>query len=292
MGAWSTSITGNDTAQDLRSEYTSAFWYYDISTAVKEIDKFVRQNFDESDEEEWCNYYYSLADFMWRKGILTDEIREKAIKMIDNNFGIELWRESGEKTLRSRQKALEAFRNKLISPMPGKKRIKPSVYTDDIFNNGDIIAFQLKTKGKPYTLGKKYDLSQKEFEDMDGKYVIIQKICTNISWQSAIVPDVADHWLICRLFSGLYEQPPEISDISSLQAIMVYESISSPVFTCESNLYYFKRRKYKVIANKSVDPSKFPLGFGNHIFFSINRPWCNPDSYFAAAISANCLSEN
>ena len=223
---------------------------------------------------------------MWKKGILTDEIRENAIKMIDSNFGMELWRESGQSTLRSRQKALETFRNKLISPRPERKRIKPSVYTDDIFNSGDIIAFQLKTKGKIYAGGEIYGLSQEEFEDMDGKY-IIQKICTNISWQSAIVPDVADHWLICRLFSGLYEQPPEISDISSLQAIMVYKSISSPVFTCESNLYYFKRRKYKVIANKSVDPSKFPLGFGNHIFFSINRPWNNPDSFFAASISKN-----
>ena len=27
MGAWSTSITGNDTAQDLKSEYQAAFYY-------------------------------------------------------------------------------------------------------------------------------------------------------------------------------------------------------------------------------------------------------------------------
>ena len=72
MGAWSVSITGNDTAENLKSEYQAAFFYYDIETALSNIDKYVRAvGFDESDEEEWCNYYYSLADFMWRKGILT-----------------------------------------------------------------------------------------------------------------------------------------------------------------------------------------------------------------------------
>jgi hypothetical protein len=62
------------------------------------IDEYVRREmFDESDQEEWCNYYYSLADFMWKKGILTDDVREKAIEMIDTEFGLELWAEAGAK---------------------------------------------------------------------------------------------------------------------------------------------------------------------------------------------------
>ncbi len=65
MGTWNVSITGNDTAQDLRIEYTVAFFKYGIEEALEKIDEYVRADgFDESDEEEWCNYYYSLADFM------------------------------------------------------------------------------------------------------------------------------------------------------------------------------------------------------------------------------------
>ena len=105
MGAWSVSITGNDTAHDLLSEYTAAFYKYETEEAVKRIDNYVRTNmFDESDEEEWCNYFYSLADFMWKKGILTDEIKEKAIRMIESGFGLELWKEAGEKTFEKRKK--------------------------------------------------------------------------------------------------------------------------------------------------------------------------------------------
>ena len=35
MGAWSVSITGNDTAQDLQREYCVAFWKYEIPEALQ-----------------------------------------------------------------------------------------------------------------------------------------------------------------------------------------------------------------------------------------------------------------
>ena len=87
MGAWSVSVTGNDTAQDLKSEYQAAFFYNDVETALEKIERYVRAEMcDESDEEEWCNYIYSLADFMWKKGILIDEIRQKARHATDEEL--------------------------------------------------------------------------------------------------------------------------------------------------------------------------------------------------------------
>ena len=96
MGTWSPSICGNDTAQDLRMEYSAAFWKYGVEEALARIDEYVRSEMcDESDEEEWCNYYYSLADFMWKKGILTEAVKNKAIEMIDSGFGLEIWEYEG-----------------------------------------------------------------------------------------------------------------------------------------------------------------------------------------------------
>lgn len=45
MGAWDVGITANDTAMDLRSEYTCAFYYYkdDIETALKKLDDYFFQ---------------------------------------------------------------------------------------------------------------------------------------------------------------------------------------------------------------------------------------------------------
>ena len=107
MGTWSTSITGNDTAKDLLSEYSAVFFYFDIPNALRKIDEYIRDNIcDETDSEEWCNYIYSLADFMWKKGILTEDIQRKAIEMIDNGFGLDLWIEAGVKTCNDRKKKL------------------------------------------------------------------------------------------------------------------------------------------------------------------------------------------
>ena len=119
MATWNTGITGNDTAEDLYMEYMAAFHQFHVEEALKRIDHYVRtEMFDESDEEEWCNYIYSLADFMWKKGILTDSVKEKAIAMIDSGFGLGLWAEQGQKTLDSRKKKLAAFKEKLLSAQP------------------------------------------------------------------------------------------------------------------------------------------------------------------------------
>ena len=124
MGTWSVSITGNDTSQDLMSEYRAAFYYNDVDVAVSKINKYVRKNgYDESFENEWCDYYYSLADFMWCNGILTDAVRDEAVRLIDIGFGLDVWEESGAEILQKRNAVLQAFRDKITSAQPAKKKI-------------------------------------------------------------------------------------------------------------------------------------------------------------------------
>lgn len=286
MGAWSTSITGNDTAQDLLSEYTAAFFKYDVEEAVRRIDEYVRAHIcDESDAEEWCDYFYSLADFMWKKGVLTEDIRRRALGMIDSGFGLELWAESGPKTLAARQKALAAFREKLLSPMPPRKKIKPNVYTERIFEDGDVIAIQLQTAGKPYTEADKKPMTEEEFHAMDGKYVLLQMVGSHASWTSSIVPEVKDNWAHFRLFDGVYDEVPADIDVAALPlAKLGTRANSGPAFYCESSMFHFKKRKYQHLGNrrdllKNVSPAT-----NTSIFLGINRAHYNADSQLLAGM--------
>ena len=286
MGTWGTSITGNDTAQDLYSEYTAAFYRYEVPEALKWIDRYVREEmFDESDPEEWCNYYYSLADFMWKKGILTPEVREQAVQMIDSEFGLGLWAESGEKTLTARKKTLAAFREKLLSPMPPKKKIKPNAHLERIFEDGDVIAVQLQTAGKPYTEAQERPMSEEDFHALDGKFVLMQLVECFFSWSSDIVPEVKDYWARFRLFEGIYDEVPEKLDIASLEEAKINGQWEiSGLFDCECSLVYFKRRNYKLLCNrKDLLPKENP-GTNHSIYWSINKPWTNPDSQIVAAM--------
>ena len=149
MGTWSTSITGNDTAADMRQEYCAAFYKYPVDEALAKIDSYVRKYMcDERDAEEFCDYYYSLADFMWKKGILTDEVRDKAIAMIDSKFGLDIWAESGEKTLRSREKVLSAFREKLLSPQPRKNPLSPMSIPNAFLRTATLLPYSCRLPGK------------------------------------------------------------------------------------------------------------------------------------------------
>lgn len=294
MGAWSASVTGNDTAADLKIEYACAFFRYPPEEALQKIEAYVRGMFDESEPEEWCAYVYSLADFMWRNGILTDTVKQRALEMIDSGFGLALWAESGEKMLQKRKAALEAFRAKITSPMGKPKKIKPDVYTEDIFTSGDIIAVKLMTVGKPYAEHSKRirQMTDDEFHSCDGKYILMQKAWSHISWKSALVPEVADHWAVFRLFHGIFDAPPaEIG--SSVLRDAAFSLTGLPFFMCESSMFYFKKRKYQVLGNFPLPeipppPSEryVPDHRAVHVFLSVNTQWNNPDSQWLAAMQA------
>ena len=205
MGVWSSSITGNDTAQDLILDYKAAFFYFDVDTAVQKIDQYVRQMFDESDEQEWCDYFYSLADFMWKKGILTDQIRNKALEMIDSGFGMDCWIEAGYE--KERRKVLAKFRAQITSPQCEPKKIKLGYHMEDYFEDGVYIAFKLKTLNKPF-IG--CETRQKEFESYNDKYVgylvVSLKGSTirlmtygrrNLSVSNSMIHSISPHQAVC-----------------------------------------------------------------------------------------------
>ena len=286
MGTWSASITGNDTAHDLMQEYNVAFYKFPVEEALEKLDAWVRAHYcNESDPEEWVNYYYSLADFMWKKGILPDHVRDRAVEMIDSRFGMELWEED-KTALRQREKALAKFREKLLSPQPPKKRIKPNVHMEPIFHSGDLIAVKLQTAGKPYIKRYKrvapaYDFSDEEFHTLNGKYVLIQLIECRASWSSVFAPEIKDWWAAFRLFEGVYDVPPVEIDVNSLRTVLFgddYESRFYGSFYCESSMFRFKKREYVLLGNVPIEPERYAFTHEFLINWGIDKPWENADS--------------
>ena len=295
MGAWSESITGNDTASDLLNEYPAAFFKYEPDEAVAVLDQYVRENeFDESEPEEWCNYVYSLADYMWKKGILTDEVKKRALQMIDSGFGLDIWAESSEKMLKARKKVLARFREKITSPMPPIKKIKLDICQDRIFENGDVIAVQLQTAGKNYNLSRVHlkEMSEEDFHACDGKYILMQLIDCPAKSYSSIVPEIKDYEACFRLFDGIYDKVPESININELKPANFSNDIGRIIscFRCESKMFYFKRRKYQLICNAPVQDIIDEKSDNHHsveyISFSVDYQNCNPDSEFLAAMSS------
>lgn len=280
MGTWNVSINGNDTAEDLKYEYQAAFFYNDVGIALEKIDAYVRSMFDETDEEEWCNYYYSLADYMWKHGILTDKIRNQVITMIDTGFGLELWKEAGIKTLEKRIKALAEFRDKLLSPQPPIKKIRIDLHMTPIFEVGDLIAIQLKTSDKHYLDKSKF--TEETFRSCDGKYVVLRKVCDNISYTSCVEPNVRDIWIRFQLYKKVFDSLPAVDQLKQIPWANTENTNGS--FICESSMFYFKKRNYSVIGKNEKD-LEFPFNNVINVYsFGINKPWCNVDTDILNAI--------
>ena len=260
MGSWGAGISGNDTAMDLRTEYQAAFYYFDVETALEKIDGYVRkEGFEESDEGEWCDYYYSLADFMWKKGILTDGVRDRAIEMIDSGFGLDIWEETGKAALKERKKVLEKFREKLCTPQPAKKKIKIDRYMKPIFETGDVVAFQLQTLDKTYLapdskkgwLRSRFD--EAFFRSCHGKWVVMRKAYDHIGYQSAIVPEVRDIWPTFQLYGAVFDECPTMEMLKNVPWAITKHDPGTGAFWTEGTIFHLKKRNCRVIGSSSED---------------------------------------
>lgn len=280
MGAWNCSINGNDTAQDLISDYRAAFYYNDVDVAVKKIFDYV---YSYLDDEEIPDFIYSLADFMWKKGILTDEIKNKAIEMIDSNYGMEIWEKSGEKILNKRKKVLNNFKNKLLSPQPSKKKITLNMNINPIFNEGDIIAFKINTSNLDCSCYSKFDTSN--ISDYDNKYIVLRKVYDHISYISSIEPNVKDTWAVFQIIPHFFDTLPTIDDITNhLNKKLEWKDM----IVTESNIYYFKKRDYVLLGNikpNLIKDYKHKFNDISSVYFSINNTWCRPEVEIIKKIS-------
>lgn len=87
MGTWNTSVTGNDTAEDLYIEYTAAFYKFDVEEALKRIDNYIRaEMFDETyKDDEFVSAL--LTQISWTNHLM---IMSKSKTKEERDFYIEL----------------------------------------------------------------------------------------------------------------------------------------------------------------------------------------------------------
>ena len=230
---------------------------------------------------------------MWKHGILTDDIRNRAIGMIDIGYGLDLWAEEGEKLLNKRKKALAQFREMLLSPQPPKKKITIKLYLKPVFEPGDLVAFQLQTEGKAYLPSSSF--SEDYFRTCHGKYIVARKVTDEVSYTSRVEPNVKDIWPIFELYGKVFDDCPTAADLegvpianAAIHPSSKWKGINHPqdrgTFLCEGGMFYFRKRKYVHIGN---DRRNLPDGYNDvHIFLGFDCPRGNADSKLLEAIVA------
>lgn len=255
MGAWNTSISGNDLAEDLRVEYSAAFMRFEPDAAVKKLDSYVLDTL-KVNEDSWPDYVYSLAMFMWKHGILTEEIKHRALNLIENGAGLDLYDDAA--TRKKRIKVLNEFSCKICSSQPLRKKIRLSWNIKPVFQVGDVIAIQLSTKEDCYTTNPL--LSEDEFRAHDGYWVIVRKIKDMISCKSAIDPELKDIWPVFELYDYLEPRLPKVGEFKE-------KAIVKLVFS-DGKAALYKKRNATVVENNLDGIEEHPSDVYAGLFFN------------------------
>jgi hypothetical protein len=121
MGAWGPAVFSDDTACDIRAEYRELL---EDQVPDDEATRRVVEAYGGLGDEEEHVLWIALAAAQSRLGRLEDDVRDRALAVIDEGRGLELWEEAGASALAKRKKALAALRTQLVGPQPARKTVR------------------------------------------------------------------------------------------------------------------------------------------------------------------------
>jgi hypothetical protein len=129
-------IFSDDTAADVRDEYVEML---EDGIDDSEAQQRLLRGYSGLDDEQHI-VWLALAATQVRLGRLTDDVKERALAVIDSGEGLEAWSEAGPKALAGRNAVLAKLRTDLTGAQPARKATRrPWRHVTDL-QAGDILA--------------------------------------------------------------------------------------------------------------------------------------------------------
>lgn len=226
MGAWSTKIFDDDGAADILAEYKILLGYgIPPKEAYQKVYDYFAEDYLGSDDEDV--FWLGIALYQWKNGILIDEVKENALRCIDDGKYLERWKESGEKVYQKRKETLRVFKDKLLNEVNDKKKKFPKcpAYYRKKTNlkMGDLLAYIIHEPGKvtqsddPF-----YSMLYKKVKELDKKIVLLRVVNVSKKPVTELVPEL-DHesWAEMMLYNWCGEEIPDKSIVDSLNFLPI-----------------------------------------------------------------------
>ncbi|QNN52758.1 DUF4259 domain-containing protein [Nocardioides mesophilus] len=118
MGAWGPAIFSDDTAADVRGDYRELL---EDQVSDEEATRRVIAEYERLDQDEAHVLWLALAAAQHQVGRLDEDVKRRAVGVIDSEVGLELWAETGPKELAKRKAALSRLREQLTGPQPARQ---------------------------------------------------------------------------------------------------------------------------------------------------------------------------
>lgn len=143
MGTWGTAIYSDDTASDIKDDFKE--YVADGLTSEEATERLKKEYNPDPDDDEWSVFWLSLALIQWQTGRLLQDVKEKAIEIIDNGSDLMRWLDADKNTQKKRVQALNMLKEQLNMPQPPIKKIPKRFQSFCEFDVGDAISYKLQS---------------------------------------------------------------------------------------------------------------------------------------------------
>lgn len=141
MGVWGTAIFSDDVAADVRDMFTE--FAAEGLTPAEATERLICESAEIlADPEETIVFWLALAAIQWKLGRLLDDVRTRAIGIIDGGADLARWRDGGPAQVKQRTKHLTKLREQLCAPPASPKKLKAFVKATTDLRPGDICVFR------------------------------------------------------------------------------------------------------------------------------------------------------
>lgn len=146
MGSWGASIFSDDTAADVRDEFTDLIG--EGLTPRDATRRLIQSHADTlSDrEDDAVAFWLGLATTQWKLGRLLPMVRKRALAIITSGADLRRWEGLPPGFLKERGKHLAGLREKLLGPMPAPRKVPRRRKCETDFRPGDIVLYRLTSR--------------------------------------------------------------------------------------------------------------------------------------------------
>jgi len=141
MGTWGTAIFSDDLASDIKLRFRNKIGSGKSSTEATDelLDEYEEEV---NDSEESSVFWLSLASTQWNLGRLLENVKQKALEIIENGQDLERWNEN-EKEKNKRKKVLDKLKIQLLSEQPLAKIINKPFVRKTKMEKGDLLSYNI-----------------------------------------------------------------------------------------------------------------------------------------------------
>ncbi len=138
MSVWGVKLYQDDVACDIKNKYL-----YSLKIGLD--NDMITQNMIDTylGSEDESIFWLVLSDIQWEYGRLTKEVKENALRVIENGIDLRKWEEDS-KLLEKRKQVLLELKEKLKSPQPPEKKFSKLESYLSPFKKGDLLLYQIK----------------------------------------------------------------------------------------------------------------------------------------------------